>query len=46
MMTAKPLNQLTVSEFVAAIVARKTNAEAVARACHDHITGSEPQVGT
>ncbi len=41
----KPLNQLTASEIVAAIAARKTSAEAVARACLDHIAAREPQVG-
>ncbi len=43
-MTAKPLNQLTASEIVAAIAAKKTTAEAVARACLDHIAAREPQV--
>jgi Asp-tRNA(Asn)/Glu-tRNA(Gln) amidotransferase A subunit family amidase len=38
------LNQLTASQIVAAIAARKTTAEAVARACLDHIAAREPQV--
>ncbi len=40
----KPLNQLTASEIVRAITARKTTAEAVARACLDHIAAREPHV--
>ncbi len=40
----KPLNQLTAGEIVAAIAAQKTTAEAVARACLDHIATREPQV--
>jgi Asp-tRNA(Asn)/Glu-tRNA(Gln) amidotransferase A subunit family amidase len=38
------LNQLTATQIVAAIAARKTTAEAVARACLDHIAAREPQV--
>jgi Asp-tRNA(Asn)/Glu-tRNA(Gln) amidotransferase A subunit family amidase len=38
------LNQLTASQIVAAIAAKKTTAEAVARACLDHIAAREPQV--
>jgi len=41
---AKPLHQLTAGEIVAAVAARKTTAEAVARACLDHIAAREPQV--
>jgi Asp-tRNA(Asn)/Glu-tRNA(Gln) amidotransferase A subunit family amidase len=40
----KHLNQLTASEIVSAIAARKTTAEAVARACLEHIAAREPQV--
>ncbi|MFM9967736.1 MAG: amidase [Burkholderiales bacterium] len=40
----KALNQLTASEIVAAITARNTTAEAVARACLDHIAAREPLV--
>ena len=40
----KPLNHLTASEIVQAIAARKTTAEAVARACLDHIAAREPRV--
>ena len=43
-MTETPLHQLTASEIVAAIAARKTTAEAVARACLEHIAAREPQV--
>jgi amidase len=43
-MSMKPLNQLTASEIVQSIAARKITAEAVARACLDHITAREPQV--
>jgi len=39
-----PLNQLTASEIVHAIAARKTTAEAVARACLDRIAAREPRV--
>ena len=38
------LNQLTASQIVNAIAAKKTTAEAVARACLDHIAAREPQV--
>jgi amidase len=38
------LNELTASEIVHAIAARKTTAEAVARACLDRIAAREPQV--
>lgn len=44
-MSMKPLNELTASEIVAAIAARKTTAEAVTRACLDYIEAREPQVG-
>jgi amidase len=40
----KPLDQLTASEIVQAIAARKTTAEEVARACLDHVAAREPQV--
>ena len=40
----KALNQLTASEIVQAIATGKTTAEAVARACLDHIAAREPQV--
>ncbi len=40
----KQLNQLTASEIVAAITSKQTTAEAVARACLDHIHAREPQV--
>ena len=43
-MLAQSLNQLTASQIVAAIAAGKTSAEAVARACLDHIAAREPQV--
>ena len=43
-MPKKSLNKLTASEIVSAIAARKTTAEAVARACLDHIAAREPQV--
>ena len=43
-MTEKSLNKLTASEIVSAIAARRTTAEAVARACLDHIAAREPQV--
>ena len=39
-----PLHQLTASEIVQAISTRKSTAEAVARACLDHIAAREPQV--
>ena len=41
---ATPLNQLTATEIVSAIVSGKTTCEAVARACLDHIATREPQV--
>jgi len=44
-MPARPLNELTASEIVAAIAAGTTTAEAVTRACLDHIAAREPQVG-
>jgi Asp-tRNA(Asn)/Glu-tRNA(Gln) amidotransferase A subunit family amidase len=40
----KPLNELSASEIVQAIAIGKTSAEAVARACLDHIAAREPQV--
>jgi len=40
----KPLNELTASEIVTAIAAKQTTAEAVARACLDHIDAREPHV--
>ncbi len=40
----RPLNQLTASEIVAAIAAKQTTAEAVARVCLDHIAAREPHV--
>jgi len=40
----KPLNELTASEIVQSIAAGKTTAEAVARACLDHIAAREPKV--
>ena len=43
-MLMKSLNQLTASQIVMAIAERKTTAEAVARACLDHIAAREPQV--
>lgn len=43
-MATTALNQLTASEIVAAITARRTTAEAVARACLDRIAAREPQV--
>ncbi len=43
-MLMKPLNQLTASEIVHAIRTRQTTAEAVARACLDHIAAREPAV--
>jgi len=43
-MLMKTLNQLTATDIVQAIAARKTTAEAVARACLDHIAAREPQV--
>ena len=43
-MNTKLLNQLTASEIVQAISTRKSTAEAVARACLDHIAAREPQV--
>ena len=44
-MPSKPLHQLTASEIVGAIATKQTTAEAVARACLDHINAREPQVG-
>ena len=41
---AKPLHHLTASEIVQAIAGRQSTAEAVARACLDHIAAREPQV--
>jgi Asp-tRNA(Asn)/Glu-tRNA(Gln) amidotransferase A subunit family amidase len=43
-MTTRVLHQLTASQIVAAISGGKTTAEAVARACLDHIAAREPQV--
>jgi Asp-tRNA(Asn)/Glu-tRNA(Gln) amidotransferase A subunit family amidase len=43
-MARKSLNELTASEIVQTIAAGKTTAEAVARACLDHIAAREPQV--
>lgn len=43
-MATTALNQLTASQIVAAIADRKTTAEAVARACLEHIAAREPQV--
>ena len=43
-MMKKALNQLTASEIVQAVTTGKTTAEAVARACLDHIQAREPQV--
>lgn len=43
-MATKSLNELTASEIVQAISARKTTAEAVARACLDRINAREPHV--
>lgn len=43
-MLMKPLNELTASEIVAAIAAKQTTAEAVARACLERISLREPQV--
>ncbi len=43
-MNTKLLNQLTASEIVQAISTRKSTAEAVARACLDHIAAREPQL--
>ena len=40
----KALNLLTASEIVQAIAARRTTAEAVARACLERIAEREPQV--
>jgi Asp-tRNA(Asn)/Glu-tRNA(Gln) amidotransferase A subunit family amidase len=40
----KPLYDLTASEIVQSIAAGKTTAEAVARACLDHIAAREPKV--
>lgn len=40
----KLLHQLTASEIVQAVTAGKATAEAVARACLDHIAAREPQV--
>ena len=40
----KALHLLTASEIVQAIAARKTTAEAVARACLERIAGREPEV--
>jgi amidase len=40
----KTLNQLTATEIVTAIAAGKTTAEAVTRACLDHIAEREPRV--
>lgn len=44
-MSVKALNQLTASEIVRAVSTKKTTAEAVARACLEHIHAREPQVG-
>ena len=41
----KALHQLTAHEIVQAVAARQTTAEAVARACLEHINVREPQVG-
>jgi len=43
-MATTALNQLMASQIVAAIADRKTTAEAVARACLEHIAAREPQV--
>ena len=43
-MSAKPLNELTASEVVAAVKAGTTTCEAVTRACLEHIAAREPAV--
>lgn len=43
-MSTKALNRLTAMEIVRAIAAGKTTAEAVAKACLEHITEREPHV--
>ena len=43
-MQAKPVNELTASEIVAAVAAGETTREAVMRACLDRIAAREPQV--
>src|ERR1051325_12011798 len=43
-MQAKPVNELTASEIVAAVAAGETTREAGMRACLDRIAAREPQV--